>query len=63
MWYSYVTGMMILKLHFIIIGHNSHKGPEMLESYDSLENELRLLNEEKVGSGSSTVQQVHGTLL
>lgn len=53
---------MILKLHFIIIGYNSHKGPEMLKSYDSLENELRLLNEEKVGSGSSTIQQVQGTL-
>lgn len=54
---------MILKLHFIIIGYNSHKGPEMLKSYDSLENELRLLNEEKVGSGSSTMQQVYGALL
>lgn len=52
---------MILKLNFIIIGHNSHINSRKLESYDSLENELQSLSEEKPGSGSSTVQQVHGT--
>ena len=56
----YAIGM-IMKLNFIIIGPNSHKSQQKLESYDSLENERRSLNEEKIGSGSSVLQQVPGT--
>lgn len=51
-----VSGM-ILKLNFIIIGYN-HKSSQKLESYESMENERRSLNEEKLGSGSSILQQV-----
>lgn len=58
--YLCVIGM-IQKLNFIIIGQNTGKSPQKLESYDSLENERRSLNEEKIGSGSSILQQVHGT--
>ena len=54
---------MVLKLKFIIIGHDNHISSQKLESYDSLENELRSLNEEAIGSESSMVQQVHGTFL
>lgn len=52
-----VSGM-ILKLNFIIIGYNNHKSSQKLESYESMENERRSLNEEKLGSGSSILQQV-----
>lgn len=55
--YPYVMGM-ILKLNFIIIGRNNHKSLQRMKSYDSLENKRRSLNEEKIGSVSSTLEQV-----
>ena len=52
----------ILKLYFIIIGRNNHKSPERLKNYDSLENEKRSLNAEKIGGVSSILEQVPGYL-